>query len=177
MVSRSMKSLLALVFSMILLISPSIGFSQQTGSEDHGSVDEKLDPAKVIMEHIQDDHEWHFFTAGHFHATIPLPVILYSKEKGLSVFSSSRFGHERDEEYNGYKMEHGNIVSTNASEKVYDFSLTKNVVQMFIALLVLVLLMTGIARKYKRGIGVETAPKGWQNVIEPVITFVRKTER
>jgi F-type H+-transporting ATPase subunit a len=44
---------------------------------------------------------------------------------------------------------------------------------MFIALLVLVLLMTGIARKYKNGLGVTSAPKGWQNVMEPVITFVR----
>jgi F-type H+-transporting ATPase subunit a len=33
--------------------------------------------------------------------------------------------------------------------------------------------MTGIAKKYKNGQGVTTAPKGWQNVMEPVITFVR----
>ena len=33
--------------------------------------------------------------------------------------------------------------------------------------------MTGIARKYKKGIGVTSAPTGWQNAIEPVITFVR----
>lgn len=165
--------MLVLVFSVLLLSSPSIGFSQQTGSEDHHSPNEKLDPAKVIMEHIQDDHEWHFFTAGNFHATIPLPVILYSKEKGLTVFSSSRFGHDRTKTYQGYKMEHGNIISEDPNEKVYDFSLTKNVVQMFIALLVLVLLMTSIARKYKTGIGVTSAPKGAQNLIEPVITFVR----
>jgi len=52
-------------------------------------------------------------------------------------------------------------------------SLTKNVVQMLIALTLLVLLMTGIAKKYKNGLGVKTAPKGWQNAVEPVITFVR----
>ncbi len=158
---------------MFLLALPLIGFSQETGTEDHGPAIKKLDPAKVIMEHIQDDHEWHFFTLGHFHATIPLPVILYSQEKGLSVFSSSRFGHEREKEYNGYKMEHGSIVSTNSSEKVYDFSLTKNVVQMFLALLILVLIMTGVARKYKKGIGVETAPKGWQNLVETMVIFVK----
>jgi F-type H+-transporting ATPase subunit a len=56
---------------------------------------------------------------------------------------------------------------------VYDFSLTRNVVQMFIALAVLLLLMTSIARRYKQGQGITTAPKGWQNAIEPVITFVR----
>ncbi len=132
----------------------------------------KLDPAKIIMDHIKDAHEFHFFTVGHFHATIPLPVILYSPSKGLSTFSSSRFGHEGEVEYNGYKLQEGNIVAADGSA-VYDFSLTKNVVQMFIALAVLVLLMTGIAKKYKNGQGVTTAPKGWQNVMEPVITFVR----
>jgi F-type H+-transporting ATPase subunit a len=44
---------------------------------------------------------------------------------------------------------------------------------MFLALILLVVLMIKIANKYKRGDGVSSAPKGWQNAIEPVITFVR----
>jgi len=44
---------------------------------------------------------------------------------------------------------------------------------MLIALTILVVLMTGIAKKYKKGQGVSSAPKGWQNAVEPVITFVR----
>jgi F-type H+-transporting ATPase subunit a len=138
---------------------------------------EKLNPAKVIMEHIQDSHEFHFFTlknadGSEFHATIPLPIILYSKEKGLSVFSSSKF-HHGHEAYNGYKMEHDKIHAEDPNEHVYDLSITKNVVQMFIALTLLVVLMLSIAAKYKKGQGVTSAPKGWQNAIEPVITFVR----
>jgi F-type H+-transporting ATPase subunit a len=138
---------------------------------------EKLNPAKVIMEHIQDSHEFHFFTlkkadGSEFHATIPLPIILYSKERGLSVFSSSKF-HHGHESYNGYKMEHDKIHAEDSNEHVYDFSITKNVVQMFIALTLLVVLMLSIAAKYKKGQGVTSAPKGWQNAIEPVITFVR----
>jgi F-type H+-transporting ATPase subunit a len=123
------------------------------------------------MDHIKDAHEFHFFTVGDFHATIPLPVILYSPTKGWSMFSASRFEHGHAT-YNGYKITDGDISAEDGS-KVYDFSLTKNVVQMFIALTLLVLLMTGIARKYKNGLGVTTAPTGWQNAIEPVITFVR----
>jgi F-type H+-transporting ATPase subunit a len=100
-------------------------------------------------------------------------VILYSPIKGFKVFSSSKFGHTGEEEYEGYKFnDKKDIVAVDGSV-VYDLSLTKNVVQMIIALLVLVLLMTGIAKKYKNGIGVTSAPKGWQNAIEPVITFVR----
>ena len=56
---------------------------------------------------------------------------------------------------------------------VYDFSLTKNVVQLFIALIVLVWIMTGIAKSYAKGDGVKTAPAGLQNAIEPVIAFIR----
>jgi F-type H+-transporting ATPase subunit a len=47
------------------------------------------------------------------------------------------------------------------------------VVQMFIALGLLVLLMTSVAKRYKNGQGVTTAPKGMQNAIEPVVTFIR----
>ena len=57
--------------------------------------------------------------------------------------------------------------------KVYDFSLTKNVVQMFLALLILFLILTNMAKKYKTGQGVTSAPKGLQNAIEPVIMFIR----
>ena len=58
------------------------------------------------------------------------------------------------------------------SVKVYDFSLTRNVVQMMIALALLAWVMVAIANKYKKGIGVTSAPKGSQGLIEPVIIFV-----
>ena len=169
---KSMKSLLVAVFSLILLLSVNPIFAQGK-PVDGAKTEEKFDPTKEIMGHIQDAYEFHFFTAGNFHASIHLPVILYSTQKGFSIFSSSRFGEEGSEEYNGYKLVNNNIVSTDENEKVYDFSITKNVMQMFIALTILVLLMTGIARKYKNGYGVTSAPSGWQNALEPVITFVR----
>jgi F-type H+-transporting ATPase subunit a len=59
------------------------------------------------------------------------------------------------------------------SVSVYDVSLTRNVVQMLLALTLLVWIMIAIAKRYKRGEGVKTAPKGMQNLIEPIITFVR----
>jgi F-type H+-transporting ATPase subunit a len=168
---NGLKSLLVACFSLfwVLISLPAAANEEVAG--------EKLNPAKVIMEHIQDSHEFHFFTlkkadGSEFHATIPLPIILYSKERGLSVFSSSKF-HHGHEAYNGYKMEHDKIHAEDSNEHVYDFSITKNVVQMFIALTLLVVLMLSIAAKYKKGQGVTSAPKGWQNAIEPVITFVR----
>ncbi len=173
MITRSMKCIMVAVFSLsILFFSNSLKAQEHTTEKGHAA-EEKFDPAKEIMGHIRDAYEFHFFSLGDFHATIHLPVILYSTQRGFSFFSSSKFGHEGEEEYNGYKLQDGNIVPVDPNEKVYDFSLTKNVVQMFIALIVLVLLMTAIARKYKGGKGVTSAPSGFQNAVEPVIAFVR----
>jgi F-type H+-transporting ATPase subunit a len=174
MAFRSIKSLLALVFSgFFLLITLS---AQASGDPAPGG---KLNPADVIIEHISDGHEFHFFTLGEFHATIPLPVILYSPQRGWDFFMSSKFHHGHDA-YNGYRLEHGKIhavkedgTTLDEAVTVYDISLTRNVVQLFIAVILLVWIMTGIAAKYRRGEGTKQAPKGLQNAIEPVITFVR----
>ena len=46
---------------------------------------------------------------------------LYSPQKGLSVFSSSRFGHEGTEVYDGYKLVDGkNIVPVEEGVKVME---------------------------------------------------------
>ena len=174
MAAQRIKSLLVAVFSLGIFLFSTISFAQDHNAEEgtgHEVKEKKLDPAKIIMDHIKDAHEFHFFSVGDFHATIPLPVILYSPTKGFSTFSSSKFDHGHTI-YNGYLSKEGNIEAADGSV-VYDFSLTKNVVQMIIALTILVLLMISIAKKYATGQGVTSAPKGWQNAIEPVIAFVR----
>ncbi len=194
---RSPKPLLVAVFSLfILFISTSI-----QAQENNGEKNEKLEPAKVILEHIGDGHEFHFATVGNTHFSIPLPVIVYSSGKGLSVFMSSAF-HHGEEIHEGYRLlseefmkEHkldevkdasgqplyqvDKIYLTDADgmpdpkQKVLDFSLTRNAAQMLISVILLIIIMTRIAKKYKAGQGVTSAPKGFQNAIEPVITFVR----
>ncbi len=168
--------------------------------DDHGKK-EKLNPAEVILEHVADAHEFHFATIGHTHVTIPLPVILYTPGKGVSAFMSSAF-HHGDEVVDGYRLlseqfieethldqvkdekgkpvfKAGKIYAVDAAGKpdlnvkVYDFSMTRNVVQMLISVLLLILILTRVAKKYQAGQGVNTAPKGFQNAVEPVITFVR----
>src|SRR6202000_1800773 len=118
----------------------------------------------------------------------------YSPQKGLSAFSFSKFNHG-EETYKGYaalslekikalgldsKSYHdGQIVAVDENGrvdpnvKVYDFSLTRNVVQMCIALILLTWIMLSVAKRYKQGEGVNTAPKGMQSLLEPVILFVQ----
>lgn len=121
------------------------------------------------MHHILDAHELHFFSAGTFHATVPLPVILYSPGKGLSVFMSSKFQHGHAA-YNGYVLEHGKIRALDGS-KVYDFSITKNVFMMLVGAGLLFWFFISSARQYQAN--KDRAPKGLQSFLEPLIIFIR----
>ncbi len=147
----------------------------EEGIEKEGA--NRFDANEVIFGHVMDAHEFHFFSwqgngGTEHHAIIPLPVLLYSPQKGFSAFMSSAFEHGH-QTVNGYKLLGNNIVPVEAGVNVYDFSMTRNVVQMFLAVILLLWMMTSIAARYKKGQGVTTAPKGLQNAIEPVITFVR----
>lgn len=179
-------SLFAIAFSAPLLAQDTLHHEEGTEGHAAGGHEEKkegFNAAEVIFGHILDNHEFHF-TEYHdsegklHHVSIPLPIILYSKERGLTAFMSSKFEHG-ETAYNGYKIEEEKIVavkedgSVEEAVKVYDLSLTRNVVQMMIALAFLTWLMVSIANAYKKGLGVTTAPKGKQNLLEPVITFVR----
>jgi F-type H+-transporting ATPase subunit a len=194
MVSNSFKSLLVAVFSVSCLFFSST--LPARANEAPGGKEEapRLDPAKIIMEHVSDAHEFHFFTVNKHPVSLPLPVILYSPTQGWSAFMSSRFNHG-EEAYNGYRLleesyidEHhldpkvysaGKIYaldasgSPDASIKFYDLSLGRNATQAIISVILLIWIMSSVAGKYAKGQGVKTAPTGFQNAVEPVITFVR----
>lgn len=159
---------MVLAFSLFLTVFVNNSFAQHHPQEAHAEKAEgKLNMKEVIFGHIMDGHEFHFFGA-----SVPLPVILYSPQKGFSCFMSSKFEHGHHE-VDGYNLVNGKVEPTDPSVKVYDFSLTRNVVQMMLALILLVWIMVSIAKKYKSGQGVTSAPKGMQAVIEPVVAFVR----
>ncbi|WP_423146962.1 F0F1 ATP synthase subunit A [Rubrolithibacter danxiaensis] len=143
--------------------------------KEHG--EEKFDPTAVIMEHIADSHDWHI--GGH--TSIHLPVILYT-DKGVETFSSGEFNHGETAyqgKYYTYKLIEDKIFAVNASgevdkeasSRIYDFSITKNIAAIWIAVILLVLIFTSVASAYKKREG--KAPKGFQSLIEPVIIFVR----
>jgi F-type H+-transporting ATPase subunit a len=142
--------------------------SESGSAENGGGEHEKFNANEVIIEHVLDDHQWHFTD----HLVLPLPIIVYSSEKGLEIFSSSHFyeGHHKVE-YNGYKLEGRNILLTSTNEKVLDLSITKNVAMLIINAAVLLLVFFSVARAYKNNAG--KAPRGLQSFIEPVVVFVR----
>src|SRR5689334_212306 len=205
MVSGRVKSLLVAVFSLFIASFFNIACAQPGEGEHHpeahegggGEAKEEkkgFNASEVIFGHVPNAHEFHFLDIGEHPVTIPLPVIVYSPQRGLTSFMSNKFEHGHAT-HKGYMLlteesikHHGldpkkynpqDIVAVNeAGEidetvKVYDISLTRNVVQMLIALILFTWIMLRIAKRYKSGVGVTSAPKGSQSLIEPVITFVR----
>ena len=142
-----------------------------TGEEDAHGEAEAFNPGKMMMEHIADEHEWHFATSGHTHYSIPLPCIVWNKG-GFTVFSSTRFKNEHHEEiaYKGLKLEEGKIVAEDGSF-VLDLSITKNVASLLISVILLLVVFFTIAKSYKERIG--KAPSGLQSAFEPIIIFIR----
>ncbi|MEP7252604.1 MAG: F0F1 ATP synthase subunit A [Ginsengibacter sp.] len=170
-----MKSLLVAAFSLSIAFFSQNSFAQEHGGKAAEKDEHAFDANEVIFGHVKDAHEFHFLSYkssdGEEHeAVIPLPVILYSPQKGFSVFMSSAFHHGQT--HDGYGLEEGKVVPTEAGVTVYDISLTRNVIQMLIALILFVWLMLAVAKKYKNGYGVTSAPSGAQNAIEIVIDFI-----
>lgn len=154
----------------------------EAGHATEGHGEEKLNAGKIIMEHVADQHGWHLWG----HTELPLPVILYNKERGLSIFSSARFEHGH-KTYGGYMLEEGKVKAVNETGEVdahsatvnedltamtTDISITKNVATLFVVIILMMVIFLNVANMYTRkrkGL----APTGLQNAIEPIILFMR----
>ena len=203
MAFKSVKFLLVAVLGFSSLLYSGKTTAQETPANEGEKTENagKLNPSKIILEHVADSHEFHFFSVGESEYAIPLPVLLYSPDNGFSSFMSSEF-HHGEGLHEGYRLVDDKFLETHSAElpkdakgasliqagkiyaadaqgmptltsKVFDFSLTKNVVQMLLSLILLVWLMVRVANLYAKGKGIKTAPSGFQNAVEPVITFVR----
>ncbi|MGI4870766.1 MAG: F0F1 ATP synthase subunit A [Janthinobacterium lividum] len=133
-----------------------------------GKKGEAFNPGEVILHHVADSHEWHWFSTDNDTYASPLPIIAYQPGKGLSVFSSKRIAEGQS--YNNFKLEDEKLVALDGS-KVYDFSITKNVAALAMSSLLLILIFSSVARKYDRRVG--QAPSGLQSLLEPFVVFVR----
>lgn len=163
-------SLLVLFFLIFFTIEP----TKASGGEE-----KKFNAGDLIIEHIIDSHEWHIITVGEKHISIPLPIIILDGGK-IKTFMSSRFEHGHAT-YNGYaiptegphkgkivKVDENGLADENA--KIYDFSITKNTLALFISIFIISILFIQIAKRYQKN--PVSSPKGLQSLIEPIIVFV-----
>ena len=148
---------------------------QDTAKNTHSEGDFKI--GDMIMHHITDAHQIHF--GGSLY--LPLPIIVWH-EGHLDVFSSSNFYSVNDHgeldfhDYKGYRNHHEMIefVGDNAAShghKVLDFSITKSVFGMLLIIVLMIFIFRSVANKYKKN--PNSAPSGFQNMLEPFVLFIR----
>jgi len=161
-------------FFLMLLALPGFALAQKDTAK---TAKEDFDPQTVIMEHIGDSHSWPIVGKN----TIPLPVILYT-DKGMEIFSSAHLqpeGAAYKGSYYTYKLENNKVravdaagkIDEEASGRVWDFSITRNVISMMMTTTILLVVFLSVSSAYKKTVG--KAPKGLQSFMEPLILFVR----
>ena len=151
---------------------------------------EDFSAKEVVLEHIQDSHDWHVTdivnSAGEKEAlAIPLPVIVKSST-GWHAFLSSQFEHHAHDGLRHVKTDApadiqdlaidvegenaGKIVEN--GEPVLDLSITKTVAVMFINVALLLFCILFSARWYKRHKAPDNAPGGSVGFIEMLVMYV-----
>lgn len=183
---------ISLIITLLVLLfsQPVLGYeSVVTDTTEHHSdsqqetTHKEFNPGDFIFDHIGDSHEWHIMTIGKLHISIPLPILLYSRTRNsVFLFWSSKF-HHGHESYKGFKLLtegelKGKIVEVDSHDQILiesplplDFSIKKNVVGIIFSLILLIVIFISIARKYQAH--PYTSPKGFHNLIETFILFVR----
>ena len=144
------------------------------------SEEKEFNAGETIIEHVVDAYSWHILTYKDKHVAIYLPVLIIDNN-GFHAFSSKHF-HHGEASYMGYAVckegaMKGKIIKVDETgmkdpdAKFVDISITKNVLALFISIILMLWMFIAAAKGYqKRG---EGAPKGVARILEPLILFVR----
>ncbi len=145
------QALRYMIFAALLALLPLSGCAPSDAASE-----EAPDVKEIIFSHIGDSYEWHITTWGDTHVTIPLPVIVRSKESGWHVFTSSRLHHGV---YEGFYVAGdgdeyaGKVVERSSAGEVVrplDLSFTRNALALAINSLILVTIVLWVARWYRK---------------------------
>jgi len=174
--------LTAMVFVLLLTAFPATAADAGYKAKPEPSSGD-FDARKVIVDHVLDSYYWHLFDIADRSYSIHLPVILIYEGR-FYVFLSSRFDHGKAD-YKGFAVakegsRKGRAIRVLADGRtpdpdaatIYDFSITRNVLSIFIASGLLCLLFIKVGKSY-RDADIYATPKGLPLFFEPLITFVR----
>ncbi len=136
-----------------------------------------LDLKEFIFGHLEDSYEWHITDIGNKRISIPLPVIVHSKQTGWHVFLSSQF-RKNNGTYQGFSIApkgsnyEGKIIEYDASGteiRPLDLSFTKTACSAFINSILLIAIILSVAYWYRSSDN-SKAPKGFVGFMEMFIT-------
>ena len=160
----------------ILLAVSALMFTVPAHSAERAAETPDIDIKSMLFGHIGDSYSWHVTKVGNKDIVISLPVIVRSST-GWHCFMSSRL---EDGPYEGLYIAaggkyDGKIVEKDAAGneiRPIDISITKNAAGLMINGTILVLLILGCSRWYRKHDVLREAPTGVAAVLEPVITFI-----
>lgn len=159
-----------LLASLLLSTNSVAANSDETQHEEFNVID-------YVFDHVNDSYEWHFFSINDTHITLPLPVILYSKHTGWHFFLSNKF-HHSDSGFPFKIAQEGKnedkIVETltDGTEYVpFDLSITRTIIGVLLSSIILISITLRTAKL--ASVNANEKPKGLQNIIEPIIIFIR----
>jgi len=161
-----MRRPLKLILAILAVLLP---FSANAGD---------LDMHAYLFGHVSDSYEWHITTVNGHPVCIYLPVIVHSKATGWHCFSSRHIAE--GETYEGFRVAaekeaNGNKLVEKVGEewvKPLDISVTKNVLGLMINSLVVLILVLGTARWYRKHDALKEVPKGVPGIMEMMVTMV-----
>lgn len=160
-----------------------------SGGHGEHEKEEEFNAVEMIMHHVKDSYSIHLWGEGENSVSVPLPVIFM--DEGLHVIMSSEF---MDEDHNHkpvekdgyfYHIHHGYIYKSkdehltvnnegeiqNGEAMLWDFSITKTTLYLFLVALFIFWIFVSVAKFYKKNGAV--SPKGKTSFLEPLIVFVR----
>lgn len=140
-----------------------------SASEHEG---EELNIPEVVLEHLADSYEWHIASYEGKHLSIPLPIIIRSKLTGEWHFCTDHSlpdGFFFNQEAHGKiyeRMDDGSIV------RPLDLSITRNVMQIWIVVAILLVVFLSCARWYKSHTEKDNAPNGFVGAVELLVMMI-----
>lgn len=175
-----MNNLIIKYLCIVVLFFDQLFAFTASANEAAPKAQEKPDVKEIVLGHMSDAYDWHIVTWNGHHVSIPLPVIVKGKDSGWHVFSSARFHESEDGTYQGFYLneeKNGKIYEHTANGedvRPWDFSITKDVVQIWIVVLVMAFVFIGSARWYKDKKPSDKAPKGFVGLVEMFVMSINE---
>ncbi len=186
------------IFTSLLFIA-FLGSFSTIQADNTTPKDAEFNVGEMIMHHIADTHGWEFAHG----VELPLPVILYTPDRGLEIFSSSKF-HNDTQQYDRYLLHHNHIyiadeqneikksindttiveekatenenLNTDEQGKILNVApLDFSITKNVASMFVSVLMLFLVFINVRRGYirNAGKAPSGVQSFFEPIIVFIR----
>ena len=160
-----MKQLKILILLLVVALLP-----LQTKAAE--SKESQLNISEIVLEHLSDAYEWHIASYNGKSLSIPLPIIVRSSQTGEWTFCSEKTVPKNyffDEKHHGKIYEK---MSDGTTKRPVDLSITKGVLQIWIAVAVLLAIFLPCARWYKRHDDRSEAPGGFVGAMEVLVMTI-----